>query len=419
MSSTRTWRRPAIGLLVALAILAACTPGPSTSPSEGGSPTTSAVALNPAFWTRVAPDAIQQPPGFMEVHHNSSGQLQNTCAPCHPAVDTTMTGVTSGPAGYVAVGWIFQGFHGVAWHSADGGSWTLDAALPERTLLASIAADSSRYVAVGLNGTSATAWTSTDGVEWQVVPGRDAFDADPLRLTSIVHWARGFAAAGYAGTEFGAAQAAFWWSADGLAWHRAPTSPEFANARVFAMTAGGPGLVAVGTAGPADAPGPAAVWVSDDGRSWHRVPDGPMFQGARMRAVTSAPGIGLVAAGEDLAGDTGAVWLSRDGLTWVRASGSTALGRPGIQVRVYGAASGGPGVLLVGTADEGMQYGEAVVWSSPDGLMWTRDAAGAEFADAELNAAWSDGSQLVAVGDRGAPDTYVATVWTGPSVWQH
>src|SRR6185312_13859999 len=100
----------------------------------------------------------------MDVLVGADGSMQNTCAPCHPAVDTSMTAVAAGPGGLVAVGWIFQGFHGTAWHSGDGQSWQLDAPLPEQTILSGIAADDKHYVAVGLDAQGATAWMSADGL---------------------------------------------------------------------------------------------------------------------------------------------------------------------------------------------------------------------------------------------------------------
>jgi len=401
----------ALGMAPALlGLVAACQPAiaPAITPSS------SAAA---AGWARVDPNGIEQPEGFMTVERDPSGSLHPTCAPCHPAVDTTMSGVASGPAGLVAVGWIFEGFHGATWHSTDGPTWALGQAMPENTELAAVAANAHLYVAVGLNGKTATAWASTDGSTWTQATESEAFAAEPLRLTSVTAWSGGFAAAGYEGYEFGTARAAFWISPDGLTWRRAPDSPELADSRAWSITGGGPGLVAVGTPGPSDRPGPAAVWTSSDGLTWRRAPSDPVFTGARMRTVTSAPRIGLVAAGEDLAGDTGAVWVSADGQTWKRAPSGPDLGRAGIQVRMYAAIGGGPGVVVAGTADEGVQYGEAVIWTSPDGLAWTRQPATAEFADAELTALALSGTKLIAVGDRGAPDTYIASVWTSPDGW--
>jgi hypothetical protein len=387
--------------LASLALIAGCSATASSSP----------------YWTRIQPGAIDQPPGFMTVHVDSYGSPIPGCTPCHPAVDTTMTGVTTGPSGLVAVGWIFQDFHGVAWHSADGSRWTLDDPLSANTVLQAVAADDHRYVAVGLNGQGSTAWSSTDGATWQQTSSPSAFAASPLRMTAVIHWSGGFVASGFEGNEFATANAAFWVSPDGLTWQRAPDAPDLHDARIWAMADGGPGLVAVGTPGSADAPGPAAVWTSSDGLRWTRLPDSPVFAGARMRTIASVPGIGLVAAGEDLAGDTGAVWTSPDGTAWTRAPTVPDLGRPGIQVRMYAAIAGGPGAVVVGTATEGMQYGEGVAWTSPDGLAWTRQKSSAEFSDGELTGVTRLDSTVVAVGDRGAPDLYVATVWTSPPNW--
>ena len=410
----------ALVALLAAGLRAELPPATSSTPAPGNAASPAPiVASNPSFWTRIQPNAIEQPFGFEVVHTDGNGNPVSMCAPCHPGVDTTMTGVAAGPAGFVAVGWIFQGFHGVAWHSADGATWAMDGQLAVNTILSAVAADAHRYVAVGLNGKGATAWSSTDGVAWQQTPSADAFAAIPLRLTSVVHWSGGFAAAGYEGSEFGSASAAFWVSPDGVTWHRAAAGGQLADARAWSITSGGPGLVAVGTAGPADAPGPVVVWTSPDGLSWTRAPDTQQFAGARARTITNVPGIGFVIAGETLAGDIGVVWTSPDGTSWTRAPTVPDLGRPGIQVRLFAAIAGGPGAVIVGTATEGSQYGESVVWTSPDGLTWTRLKSSAEFSDGELTgvAPWASG--LVAVGDRGEPDAYIATVWLSPPAGLH
>jgi hypothetical protein len=373
-------------------------------------------------WTRVQPDAIEQPSGFMTVHHDAFGSPVSMCAPCHPAVDTTMTGIAAGPNGLVAVGWIFEDFRGVAWRSADGSHWSIDSPLPANTVLQAVAADASRYVAVGLNGKSATAWSSIDGITWQQTTSSDAFAAGPLRMTSVIHWSGGFVAGGFAGDEFGSASAAaFWISADGLSWQRAPDSPDLHDARAWSIAAGGPGLVAVGTPGSTSDPGPAVVWTSPDGLHWTRVPASPAFDGARMRAITNVPGIGLIAVGEELKGDVAVVWRSADGISWTRAPETPDFGNHGlavrVQVRMYAVIAGGPGVVIVGTATEGVQYGEAGIWTSPDGLAWKRQAAGVDMLDSELTAVTARDSRIVAVGDRGAPDTYVATVWRSAAGW--
>jgi len=417
--------RLAVTAALALALAACGGPGPSptTSASAVASPVGSSsnpgspavpsgppASLDPEAWVR-APN-IEEPDGFMTAQ--TGVVITRGCAPCHPAVDTLMTGVATGPAGLLAVGWVLQDFSGATWRSTDGSTWTFTDGFPTQSLLAAVASNDGRYVAVGRDGNGATAWTSTDATTWTKVAS-PAFAPSPLRLTSITAWKGGFVAGGFKGNEFLSADAALWSSPDGLTWQRTGDTPEFHDARVWGVTAGPTGLVAVGQAGPADAPGPAIVWTSSDGRTWSRVPDGPVFHDGRMRAVASVPGIGFVAVGEDLAGDTGIIWISKDGRQWNRAPSDPSLGRPGIQVRIYAVTAGPNGAVAAGTIDAGVQYGQAAIWTSADGLAWKAVPTGPEFLDNEVAAAtrWND--RVVAVGDRGAPDAYQATAWLSPS----
>jgi hypothetical protein len=399
--------------MLALLVSACAGPGPTGTPGASvpsGTPTSSAASLDPNTWIRST--NVEQPTGFMTAQ--TGVVITRGCAPCHPAIDTLMTGVTNGPTGLVTVGWILQDFSGASWLSTDGSNWAFTGGFPTETLLAAVASNDQRYVAVGRDGDGVTAWTSTDGSAWQKVAS-PAFAGSPLRLTSITPWHGGFVAGGYKGNEFFSADAALWVSPDGLTWQRANDSADFHGARAWGVAAGGPGLVAVGQTGPADTPGPAVVWTSTDGLTWTRVPDDPVFHDGRMRAIANIPSIGLVAVGEDLAGDTGIVWVSKDGRTWTRAPADPIFGRPGIQVRIYTVTAGPTGVVAAGTLDAGVQYGEAAIWTSSDGLAWKREPDGPEFLDTEVTAStrWND--RIVAVGDRGAPDAYQATAWLSPS----
>ncbi len=106
---------------------------------------------------------------------------------------------------------------------------------------------------------------------------------------------------------------------------------------MLSVTAGGPGLVAVGSDGHPDdeedrqldtSAADAAVWTSPDGFTWSRVPqDESVFGGKgeqRMLSVTSG-GPGLVAVGSVTVEPSefdenrdAAVWTSPDGITWSR-----------------------------------------------------------------------------------------------------
>jgi hypothetical protein len=140
---------------------------------------------------------------------------------------------------------------------------------------------------------------------------------------------------------------------------------------INAVRFGGPGLVAVGV----DSSGPdadAAVWVSTNGTAWTRLasPDfgGPGGQGMNDLAV----GVnGMVAVGSDETGgpSDAAVWFSSDGTSWDRVA-DAALEDPGPEVMLT-VTPFGTGFIAAGFAITGPEA-DAAVWSSPDGISWTR-----------------------------------------------
>jgi len=168
-----------------------------------------------------------------------------------------------------------------------------------------------------------------------------------------------------------------------LSWSRVPYDEavfggEFEQ-EMNSVTVGGPGLVAVGQAGPGgDAIHKrAAVWTSLDGITWDRVPHdeavfgGAIFGGATMFSVT-AGGPGLVAVGED--GDAGAaVWTSPDGINWSRVHDEAVFGESVLEGVMRSVTVGGPGLVAVGGDRSGQgATSNAVVWTSVDGITWAR-----------------------------------------------
>ena len=221
-------------------------------------------------------------------------------------------------------------------------------------------------------------------------------------------------------------EAAVWTSPDGITWSR--DEAVFAGERgqlMWSVTLGGPGLVAVGWAAIDDpdlsgGDPDAAVWTSPDGITWSRVPhDEAVFGGIGAQAMTSvtAGGPGLVVVGaDDSGGDPdAAVWTSPDGITWSRVPHDEAVfGGERFQT-MNSVTAGGPGLVAVGT-DESGGDGDAAVWTSPDGVTWSRvphDEAtlgGGGFQT--MNSVTAGGPSLVAVGwgeFGGNPD---AAVWT-------
>jgi len=183
------------------------------------------------------------------------------------------------------------------------------------------------------------------------------------------------------------------------------------------VTVGGPGLVAVGSDSPPvvsldDTLGSAAVWTSVDGFTWSRVPhDEAVFGtgGALMLDVTVG-GPGLVAVGSEgrfNRESDAVVWTSVDGLIWSRVPHDEAVFGGGW---INSVTAGGPGLVAVGSVNsanepDGDALGDAAVWTSVDGITWSRvphDEAVFGGADTQ----WMDevivgGPGLVAVGSDG------------------
>ncbi len=261
----------------------------------------------------------------------------------------------------------------------------------------------------------AAVWTSTDGIAWSRVPHDEAVfggEGDQW-MTSVIVGGPGLLAFG---TDEGRVRrAALWASVDGLNWTRVPHDEAlYAAGEPRSVVAGGPGFVGV-----AEIESAATVWTSTDGLTWTRVPhDEAVFglalgDGNAMTAVTTG-GPGFVAVGSDgLNSDapTGraraVVWTSVDGLSWSRLAHDEAVfGGEGDQ-GMFDVTAGGPGLVAVGEDEQG-----APVWTSADGITWSRiphDQTAFIGIGVRIFDVFNTGGQgLLAFGD----DSAGAVVWT-------
>ena len=183
------------------------------------------------------------------------------------------------------------------------------------------------------------------------------------------------------------------------------------------VTAGGPGLVAVGSSVRSDGEiqdEDAAVWTSADGTHWFRVPHVEAVFGGedaqRMNSVT-AGGPGLVAVGSvasirsdgEIQDEDAAVWTSVDGTAWTRVPHDEAIfGGPDTSQRMNSVTAAGPGLVAVGFATRGALFTDAGVWTSVDGIAWSRvphdEAVFGGAADQEMSSVTAGGPGVVAVG---------------------
>jgi len=249
-------------------------------------------------------------------------------------------------------------------------------------------------------------WTSPDGIAWSRVPHDEAvFGGEANEVGGP-----GFVAVGSDEVE-GDGWAVVWTSPDGMTWSRVPHDEAvFGNSGMSAVTAGGPGLVAVGD---------DHVWTSPDGITWSRVAD--VGEEPNAGAVTTG-GPGLVMVGIKVSADSGGeegsldaiVWTSQDGITWSRVPHDEAIFG---DAEVWGVTAGGPGLVAVGRGGFSDDDLDAVVWTSPDGMTWSRvphdeSVFGGEGEQA-MSSVTAGGPGLVAVGwDEASGDN--GADWTSP-----
>jgi hypothetical protein len=274
--------------------------------------------------------------------------------------------------------------------------------------------------------TTATVVTTapTPGLVWSRVSGGEAvFGGDGYQLTfSAAAGGPGLVAVGRDGDLGGDTHAAVWTSVDGLVWSRVPHDEAVfggdAYQEMLAVAAGGPGLVAVGRDGELGEDFDAAVWTSPDGLVWSRVPhDEAVFGGDGWQVMHSvvADGPGLVAVGDN--GLDAAVWTSADGLVWSRVPHDEAVFGGNDSQQMYSVVAGGPGLVAVGY-DRSSGDADTAVWTSPDGLAWSRvphdEAVFGGDDSQQMYSVVAGGPGLVAVGyDRSGGDDDAA-VWTSP-----
>jgi hypothetical protein len=132
-----------------------------------------------------------------------------------------------------------------------------------------------------------------------------------------------------------------------------------------------------------------------------------------MNSVTAGPE-GIVAVGSDVSSQRAVAWRSDDGATWTQAPGAQSLENYGLRIEMRAVAWTPAGYVAGGHLLFGTQYPAAVVWTSPDGLAWTRANEPASFSQGKIHGIAAGGPGVVAVGSFGSPDFSIPTVWVSP-----
>jgi hypothetical protein len=359
------------------------------------------VVLGPVFYLAVlrgGPDVADEPT-LPPTTLPSTTVAPTTAAPPTTAGDSTPP-TSPSPAGLESPTWTRVPHDEAVFGDPDHG-----------TMIEALALGPGEILAVGTTGPSpefawpdirGTIWSATDLSAWMRGPDdQDAFGVS-IDLDTVTYEFRdaasvegGWVVVGYAVED--APGLPIWVSTDGSVWTRATGEVLPGEAPRFTGVAGiGSRVVAVGDA-EGGAGRSAAVWVSEDGGQTWRPASGieAAFGGVAVES-TGAPGggalpvdvvatpSGFVAVGLDGSGGDwdAAVWTSPDGLAWSRVPHDEAVfGGPGTQAMI-GIEASGPGLVAVGheslTLDESEPPVAAdadrdgAVWVSADGSTWAR-----------------------------------------------
>lgn len=189
----------------------------------------------------------------------------------------------------------------------------------------------------------ATLYATTDGVEWTSAAPKLSRVFDNASTTDVLVTDEGLVAVGASPAGEFVPTAAAWTSQDGLEWELATPSGEgFAGCEMSAATPTDAGFVAVGTC-PFETM-TLAVWSSPDGVQWSRQPTAetdtrdPRLGFLRVTGLTALDG-DLYAVGID--SDTGlTTWESVDGGPWERLAAADRRAFPQHVVDVGGTLVG-------------------------------------------------------------------------------
>jgi hypothetical protein len=267
------------------------------------------------------------------------------------------------------------------------------------------------FVAVGSSGLRGpgAAWTSADGTTWEATPGEAALTSLPLdTVTATGTRLVAFGSICVGTGECGQLDEVTF---DGSAWSQprafvAPAAGSVPGREPVRFATIGGRLVGVGSQTVTINPFVMAgrVWTSPTGSSWTQVPDGSVFAKAQINDV-AVGAHGLVAVGSaDSGSESGtdaAVWTSPDGLHWTRLPSQPDFA----DAAMFAIVATGSGLVAVGRGAQG-----AAVWTSTDGIRWVRAADAPVLHDAVIYGVASGPSGLIAVGY--GHDS--AVIWTSP-----
>jgi hypothetical protein len=284
------------------------------------------------------------------------------------------------------------------WRKAAGGNWSLvtplslASAYPGLRALTGVTHGPAGWLAVGAPGP--VILTSADGINWQRAGGNITQDLDGVAAVATASGPVGYIIVGKLVAAGGGCIADVWWSPNLLIWTRAhDVNLATGSSQVLAVAADAGGFVSVGSHN-----GKPAVWTTTDGSSWRTillpVPAGAASGVLQEIAISghrvAALGQGIAANGAttplaEFSADGGTTWRQ---VPFAASGSQTAFTALTVAPAGFTAAglSGPPGQQQV------------AVWTSADGTGWSQVGTTAAAGTSEITALARSGGTVTGIG---------------------
>jgi hypothetical protein len=323
---------------------------------------------------------ISQQPVFLEASTDGTVRpvsLAGIAGAVIPEMKINSTAVADGLQ--IAVG-SASGYPAV-WRRTSDGTWTLVSSLglvaadPHLRTLTSVTHGPSGWLAVGAPGP--VVLSSADGEIWGVTGGNITQDLAGVSAVAAASGPAGYVIVGRLVAPGGSCVADVWWSANMTSWTRAhDVNDADGSSQVLAVAAGAHGFVSVGSHN-----GQPAVWTTTDGRAWKTIvlpPPAGATAGALQQVAIN--GNRVVALGQGTVGKGPAVGsanatapdavpfaeLSADGgATWQQVPFSS----PGPYTSFTALTAGAAGFTAAGLFGQPGQQ-DVALWASATGTSW-------------------------------------------------
>jgi hypothetical protein len=260
------------------------------------------------------------------------------------------------------------------WKQGPGGNWTLVTssddlpAGPTPATLTSVTHGPAGWLAVGVPGP--VVLTSVNGTTWRPAAGNIVAGLGKISTVSAAGGPRGYVILGKLAVPSGGCVADVWWSANLTNWTRAhDVNGTAGSSQTLAVAALADGFVSVGSHN-----GRPAAWITSDGTTWRTI-DLPRPANAQLNQIAVIGARVVATGGSDGQGDGSAAFAMSSpdgGATWQQAD--LRLPAPGTVVTAL--AGGQRGWIAAG------QYGaqgrpRVVVWKlAPGTNTWARARVG-------------------------------------------